>query len=551
MLKGLVIVPSNEILSNKKDKNEKKQKENEQNKPKERESWMTTPLEEKIEEIPKETPKPIVAGPTLETLKPKSEVSTKNSTIDVAWREKSLNRARERAKEEGISVDEILFKTWGKTESEMMEIIQQQKYPNQKKNFTQQSTSISLKNMKKPEDSSDLKWKKEPIGPVASLNTPQVSSIPQIQPSKMNLLDMEADLNKLSGKALKAQLMGDMETYNELNSKIEQIRNLLQQGDHDDVVVLPEFDSRGNKITKKLTDSANLDDLVLEMKQNGSHEDVMYQSYDKLDTDDQYDSIGNESMNSKKRKRDDEENKLRKKQINEYNKMKSIGDTCTLCYNSPKMKKYLIIALGEKAYLAIPPFGSLLKNHCIISTFEHRNAMNQCDEDEWNEIIKFRSSLKKMFASLGKDVLFIETVTSYNMKKQLHSFIECIPISYEDMEVAPGYFKKAILDSDSEWSQNQKLIDTRGKGISRSIPKDFPYFHVEFSLNGGYAHIIEDWTKFPYYFGREIVAGIMDLPLNLIKEREETEEKEKSQVLEFLQIFEKFDWTIELDGGEY
>jgi hypothetical protein len=551
MLKGLVIVPSNEILSHKKDKNEKKHAEVEQQKPKERESWMTTPAEEKIEEIPKETPKPTIAGPAMETIKPKTEVSAKNSTIDVAWREKSLNRARERAKEEGISVDEILFKTWGKTEAEMMEIIQQQKYPNQKKNFTQTPTSLSWKNMKKPEESSDLKWKKEPSATVATPSTPQVSSIPHIQHSKLNLLDMEADLNKLSGKALKAQLMGDMDTYNELNSKIEQIRNLLKQGNHDDVVVLPEFDSRGNKITKKLTESANLDDLVLEMKQNGSHEDVMYQSFDKLDTDDQYDSIGNESMKSKKRKRDDEENKLRKKQINEYNKMKSIGDTCTLCYNSPKMKKYLIIALGEKAYLAIPPFGSLLKNHCIISTFEHRIAMNQCDEDEWNEIIKFKSSLKKMFSSIGKDVLFIETVTSYNMKKQLHSFMECIPISYEDMEVAPGYFKKAILDSDSEWSQNQKLIDTRGKGIARSIPKDFPYFHVEFSLNGGYAHVIEDWTKFPYYFGREIVAGIMDLPLNLIKEREETEEKEKSQVLEFLQLFEKFDWTTELDGGEY
>ncbi len=34
------------------------------------------------------------------------------------------------------------------------------------------------------------------------------------------------------------------------------------------------------------------------------------------------------------------------------------------------------------------------------------------------------------------------------------------------------------------------------------VPKGFPYFSVDFGLQGGFAHVIEDEKLFPYYFGR-------------------------------------------------
>ena len=34
------------------------------------------------------------------------------------------------------------------------------------------------------------------------------------------------------------------------------------------------------------------------------------------------------------------------------------------------------------------------------------------------------------------------------------------------------------------------------------VPKGFPYFAVDFGLQGGFAHIIEDENHFPHYFGR-------------------------------------------------
>ena len=34
------------------------------------------------------------------------------------------------------------------------------------------------------------------------------------------------------------------------------------------------------------------------------------------------------------------------------------------------------------------------------------------------------------------------------------------------------------------------------------IPKGLPYFAVEFGLDGGFAHVIEEEESFPYYFGK-------------------------------------------------
>ena len=86
--------------------------------------------------------------------------------------------------------------------------------------------------------------------------------------------------------------------------------------------------------------------------------------------------------------------------------------------------------------------------------------------------------------------------------------IECIPLEQHLFEEAPIYFKKAILESDEMWSVNKKLIDTREKGLLRSIPKNFPYFSVEFGLGGGFAHVIEDETQFPPDFGKVGIASL-------------------------------------------
>lgn len=62
--------------------------------------------------------------------------------------------------------------------------------------------------------------------------------------------------------------------------------------------------------------------------------------------------------------------------------------------------------------------------------------------------------------------------------------------------------QKAILECEIEWSSNKKLVDLSGKGIRQAVPKGLPYFFVDFGLQPGYAHVIEDEKLFPQNFAQ-------------------------------------------------
>lgn len=66
---------------------------------------------------------------------------------------------------------------------------------------------------------------------------------------------------------------------------------------------------------------------------------------------------------------------------------------------------------------------------------------------------------------------------------------------------------------DGFWSTHKKIIEiSKSKGgIRKQIPKGFAYFHVDFSLKFGYAHVIENENHFSSNFAREILASILSV----------------------------------------
>jgi len=54
----------------------------------------------------------------------------------------------------------------------------------------------------------------------------------------------------------------------------------------------------------------------------------------------------------------------------------------------------------------------------------------------------------RMFAEEDKGVVFFETVLS--LKKQKHTYIECIPVPWEQFDLLPGYFKVSSLGKGGE-----------------------------------------------------------------------------------------------------
>lgn len=53
-----------------------------------------------------------------------------------------------------------------------------------------------------------------------------------------------------------------------------------------------------------------------------------------------------------------------------------------------------------------------------------------------------------------------------------------------------------------EWSNNKKLVDLRGRDVRRAIPKGLPYFTVDFGMDSGFAHVIENEQLFPQNFAQ-------------------------------------------------
>ncbi|XP_068720114.1 CWF19-like protein 2 [Montipora capricornis] len=240
------------------------------------------------------------------------------------------------------------------------------------------------------------------------------------------------------------------------------------------------------------------------------------------------------------------EERERQKAIKEHRLLAAQLSKCHFCFENPDIAKHLIIAIGFKVYLAVPLHQSLTEGHCLIVPMQHCSASTLLDEDVWSEIKIYKKELTKMFEEMEQDVVFLETCKQ--LKKQRHMIIECIPLAKEIGDMSPIYFKKAILESDTEWAQNKKLIDTSKKGLRAAVPKGLPYFSVEFGLDGGFAHVIEEEDLFPHYFGKEIVGGMLDLePHRWRKPRKENFEEHKKKVLQFGEWWEPFDWTKKIE----
>ncbi|EGW01352.1 CWF19-like protein 2 [Cricetulus griseus] len=76
------------------------------------------------------------------------------------------------------------------------------------------------------------------------------------------------------------------------------------------------------------------------------------------------------------------------------------------------------------------------------------------------------------------------------------------------------------------------------------VPRGLPYFAVDFGLQGGFAHVIEDQHKFPRYFGKEIIGGMLDLEPRLWRKGiRESFEDQRKKALQFAQWWKPFDVT--------
>ena len=387
------------------------------------------------------------------------------------------------------------------------------------------------------------------------------------------------DLNKLSAKILKAEIVGDSKKAIKLKKKMEVLKKnlqkqLLSSSSAEKTIILTTSDLKGNERPinidttelhrkNRKTKHENLatshdssgsrinyfaDDnnkkgissLLQEEKsvQKLGHDQVFMKYAGKLSKmannrqnwtiDDMF-----ESSITKEKNQSAEESKRVIAKNKKYHKQL---ECCQMCLDN--CSEAAIVYIGDYLYVRVPPYKSLTKYHCQIVPINHIIASVNSDEEFQEELKSVKIKIVDKLENKNLDVVFLES--AQNLHYRRHIFIDCIPIPKDEGSVLPAFFKKAILDCDLEWAQNKKLIDTRHKTLFKSVPKGLSYFSVEFGKDGGFAHVIEEERLFKPYFGLEIIGSALDCDVNLWRHPEKESPESinyKKKKFEKLKIF--------------
>ena len=239
-------------------------------------------------------------------------------------------------------------------------------------------------------------------------------------------------------------------------------------------------------------------------------------------------------------------NREMSRQVARAKQEEKITSRCWWWMESSSFQKHRLLSLGDHVSLILVPSHNALVNcQCFLVPVQHAESFSSCEDEVWEEVARFRSSLRKMFAKEGKGVLFCETVL--DTKGLWQARMDVIPVPKTVEQDAEMYFKSALTEQAEEWGTHTKILSTRGRGLRHTVPKGFSYFNVEWD-GGGFAQIIEN-RSFPKDFAADTIAGMMELDPLRFNRKKKAADYDKGAILDFLKRWKEFDWTIALDEG--
>jgi len=253
-----------------------------------------------------------------------------------------------------------------------------------------------------------------------------------------------------------------------------------------------------------------------------------------------------------------EEQRDRHRFLHEKRMEDQVTAKCSWWIESSSFRKHRLLALGNHMSLIMaPPNASLIGgNHFYIVPLKHTPSFVTAESDAWNEVLQFQTSLQNLYARQGKSVILLETVLEQSKGGSgiWQTKLEVIPIPFRTLQDAPMYFSSSMKEQIEEWGTHNKILKVTTERPLRSVvPSGFPYFYVDWGKivtspsATGYCQIIES-TTFRHDFGIDTVAAMLELdPIRLHRSKSYSHEEERKQIMEFLKLWEKVDWTKELD----
>merc|ERR1711907_399772 len=200
-------------------------------------------------------------------------------------------------------------------------------------------------------------------------------------------------------------------------------------------------------------------------------------------------------------------------------------ERCNRCMESKRFhSRDAVISASEHAYVCMDNFKDcILPGQVFICPREHLPSLTDLDDSVYAEIRNYQKCLVRFFEAQDppRAVIFAESAIHRVSKEKLlmgggpHAVVVAYPIELDVFSQARSFFKKAFDEAECEWSaQHKKVIETSAKGgVRAAIPKHFPYVHIDFSLGGGYAHVVEEASEFPREFAQQTIAGMCELTI--------------------------------------
>jgi Protein similar to CwfJ C-terminus 2/Protein similar to CwfJ C-terminus 1 len=364
----------------------------------------------------------------------------------------------------------------------------------------------------------------------------------------------------------------------EQRGRIESSRVVSSKSQHDNMVVeLP----KGQVATRKQEEDMTIQELVTqERRQNQemSWDEQMTRNMARLgknrkrklktsdDSDEEVEQMKKwlPGATNAKEGTANEDRAIKKAQVRDRHRLMNekiqedkVTSKCAWWLESSSFRKHRLLALGDHISLVMaPPNASLIAgNHFYLVPLKHTPSFVSADGDAWREVLRFQTSLQNLYARQGKSVMLLETILDHS-KGLWQTKLEVVPVPFAMLQDAPMYFSSSMQEQVEEWGTHSKLLKvSTDKPLPAVVPKGFPYFYVDWGKIAtspsatGYAQIIES-ESFPRDFGLDTVAAMLDLdPIRLQRKQSYGHEDEQQQISDFLKLWEKVDWTKELDSA--
>ncbi|VDK44991.1 unnamed protein product [Anisakis simplex] len=215
-----------------------------------------------------------------------------------------------------------------------------------------------------------------------------------------------------------------------------------------------------------------------------------------------------------------------------------VQQPCWFCLSNVDVEKYLIVAVANHCYAAMPK-GPLNNDHIMILSIGHIQSLVAAPQEVRDEIEQFKKAFTLMFNKQNKVIVAFER----NYKTQ-HLQLQIVAI--------PKLCSKALKSSFLNAAQLKNIELTfmePEQQIWDMVNEGCPYFYVE--LPDGSRLFSLSMRNFPLQFGREVLCGsaLLNCEEKVDWRGCEMKRDEQAELVKRLQnSFKEFDFTDEGDS---